>query len=169
MKINIRTITYGGILSALILLATSVFKVPIPSGYGYINLGDGAIFAAAAILGPFSAVCAALGSGLADLIAGAPQYILATVLIKGCMGLLAGYALNRWQKLVWYKLAALFLVCEIIMIGGYFVAELIIYSDRGIAIGNLLFNAIQGLAGIAMGMAIVPLARKIKTWQPWLS
>ncbi len=160
MKINIRTITYGGVLSAVILL-TTLIHITIPSGYGYVNFGDGAIFASAAIMGPFAAISAALGSALADLLVGAPQYMLATFLIKGSMGLLAGFTCKKYPKLALIKLAGLFILCEIIMVGGYFVTEWIMY-DRSIAIGNLIFNAIQGLAGIVMGLAIVPLARKIK-------
>jgi uncharacterized membrane protein len=83
VKSKIRAITYGGILSAVILLATYIIKFPIPGGYGYINFGDGAIFAAAVVLGPFAAICAALGSALADLLAGFPHYMLPTLLIKG--------------------------------------------------------------------------------------
>ena len=95
MNDKIRAITYGGILSAVILLATWVIKFPIPGGYGYINFGDGAIFAAAVVLGPFAAICAAIGSVFADLLAGFPQYMIPTLIIKGLMGLIAGVVLRR--------------------------------------------------------------------------
>ena len=55
----------------------------------------------------------------------------------------------------------LFARCEIIMVGGYFVAEILLYGIAA-ALGTLIFNTLQGLAGIATGLAIVPFARRIK-------
>lgn len=161
MNKNIRAITYGGILSAVILLATYIIKFPIPGGYGYINFGDGAIFAASVVLGPFAAICAALGSMLADLLAGFPHYMLPTFLIKGIMGLIAGFIFKKQPGLKWPGQLLLFAVCEVIMVGGYFVAEIVMYGLAA-AVGTLIFNALQGLAGIATGLAIVPLARRIR-------
>ena len=46
-----------------------------------------------------------------------------------------------------------------IMVGGYFVAEIFLYGLEA-AIGTLVFNALQGVAGIATGLAIVPLRGK---------
>lgn len=162
MNDRIRTITYGGVLSAVILLATFAIKFPIPTGYGYINFGDGAIFATAAILGPYAAISAGLGSALADLIAGYTVYMPATFVIKGAMGLLAGLVMHRYPRLPWYGQIFLFLACEIIMVGGYFVYEWAIYASLAAAAGQLIFNSLQGIAGIATGLAIVPLARKIR-------
>lgn len=161
MKDKIRLITYGGILSAVIMLATYVIRVPIPNAYGYVNFGDGVIFATAAIIGPFAAICAGLGSALADLIAGYTIYAPATFLIKGCMGFLTGLVLKKNPQLAWYILVALFASCEVIMIGGYFLFESVLYGVEA-AVGALLANTIQGAAGIAMGLVIVPLVRRIK-------
>ena len=161
MSDKIRTLTYGGVLSAVIMLAT-LLSLPMPSGYGYINFGDGAIFAAASILGPFAAISAAIGSALADLIVGYSLYMPATFLIKGLMGLISGFALRRSRHMPWYMMAVLFLLCEVIMVGGYFVFEWILYGIAA-ASGQLLFNSLQGIAGIATGLAVVPLARRIRT------
>ncbi len=157
---NIRTMTYGGILSAVILLAT-IINFPIPGGYGYMNFGDGAIYAAAVVLGPFASISAALGSALADLVAGYPHYMLPTFLIKGLMGLVAGLVFSRASRLKWPGQLLLFTVCEAIMVAGYFLAEIIFYGLAAAA-SSLAFNALQALAGIVVGLAIVPLARRIK-------
>lgn len=161
MSDKIRMITYGGVLSAVIMLAT-LLSLPMPSGYGYINFGDGAIYAAAAILGPFAAISAAIGSALADLIVGYSLYMPATFLIKGLMGLISGFGLHHGRRVPWPVMAVLFLVCEVIMVGGYFIFEWILYGIAA-ASGQLLFNGLQGIAGIATGLAIVPLARRIRT------
>ncbi len=160
MNKNIKTITYGGILSAVILLDT-IINFPIPGGYGYMNFGDGAIFAASVILGPYAAISAALGSALADLVAGYPHYMLPTFLIKGLMGLLAGLAFARAAGLKWPGQLLLFTICELVMVGGYFLTEIFLYGLAAAA-SSLFFNALQALAGIVVGLAIVPLARRIK-------
>ena len=82
---KIRMIAYGGILTGLVLVATMFLQIPNGQG-GYVNLGDGVIFASSLILGPFAGVVAALGSVMSDLFLGYAQYAPATLVIKGLMG-----------------------------------------------------------------------------------
>lgn len=161
MKQRILHITYGGILSAVVMLATIAITVPIPNSMGFFNLGDGVIFGIAAILGPFAAISAALGSALADLAFQAPIYIPGTFIIKGTMGFVAGTVLKRKPNLAWYWQIILFAGCELIMVGGYFFYELLLFG-YAYAIGTVPANLLQGVAGIVLGLAIVPLARRIK-------
>ena len=84
---RVRKLALGGLFSALVLLATWQLKVPLP--VGYIHLGDGVIFLSAMLLGNYAALIAGVGSALSDLLAGWPQYIAATFVIKALMGLLA--------------------------------------------------------------------------------
>lgn len=162
MKDNVLKITYGGVLAAVVMLATYVIVIPIPGNTGYFNLGDGVIFGIATILGPFAAISAAIGSGLADLVAGYSIYIPATVIIKGCMGYLAGFVMFKKPNIRWYSLIVLFLVCELIMVCGYFFYEWLL-NGFGNAAAAIPMNLLQGIAAIALGMAIVPLARRVKT------
>lgn len=162
MKDNVLKITYGGVLAAVVMLATYVIVIPIPGNTGYFNLGDGVIFGIATILGPFAAISAAIGSGLADLVAGYSIYIPATVLIKGCMGYLAGFVMFKKPNIRWYSLIVLFLICELIMVCGYFFYEWLL-NGFGNAAAAIPANTLQGIAAIALGMAIVPLARRVKT------
>jgi len=162
MNNKVMRIALGGVLSAVIMLATVAFPIPLPNHMGFINFGDGVIFGVSAILGPFAAIAAALGSSLSDYLLGYAVYIPATALIKGCMGLLAGIVLRRFPKLPWYFMIALFAVCELIMVGGYFLYESLIYGV-GAAVVTVPGNLLQGVAGIILGLAIVPLVRKVKT------
>lgn len=163
MKSNsIRTVALGGILSALVLLATYILK--IPTFIGYINLGDAAIFASAVILGPFAAVSAAIGSSLADLLGAYGQYVPATFLIKGAMGLLAGYAFKRRPNMSLVSAGLLFAVCEIIMLGGYLLFETMIY-DFSTALAALPYNGLQAVAGITLGVVSLPFVRRIRILQ----
>ena len=152
---NIRIIASGGIFTALVLIATYFLRVPLPV-VGYIHLGDGVIFIAAMILGPFAAVPAALGSALADLAAGSPIYIPATILIKGFMGAFAGIMLNKkthWKHIL--PQVIVLAVAEIAMVGGYFAYETALYGVA-IAAGNIIYNAVQAIAGVAIGTACIP-------------
>lgn len=159
---SVRTVALGGVLSALVLLATYVLK--IPTFIGYINLGDAAIFASAVIIGPSAAISAAIGSSLADLIGAYGQYVPATFLIKGAMGLLAGYALKKRPGMSLFAAGLLFALCEIIMVGGYLVFESIIY-DFSTALAAVPYNALQAVAGITLGVVSLPFVRRIRILQ----
>jgi uncharacterized membrane protein len=152
-------IAYGGILTGLVLVATMFLQIPNGQG-GYVNLGDGVIFASSLILGPFAGVVAALGSVMSDLFLGYAQYAPATLVIKGLMGLVAGILLRRQTKNGYFLTAFVFLVCEIIMIGGYFSFESILFGVS-YALVNIIPNLIQAVAGIAVGLASIPVVNKI--------
>jgi uncharacterized membrane protein len=147
---SIRTLAYGGIFTAYFLM------VPLPSKT-YIHLGDGVIFIASMILGPFAGIPAALGSALADFNAGYSFYVPATIIIKGFMGSFAGFMLlkTRWKHILPYILV--FAAAEVFMVGGYFAYEAVVLRlGVGVAAANILPNAIQAIAGVAIGTACIP-------------
>lgn len=45
-------IAAGAMGAALVMIATAWVKIPVPGGAGYAHVGDGMIFACAAVLGP---------------------------------------------------------------------------------------------------------------------
>lgn len=160
MRTTVWRISIGGILAAIIFVATYVIAFPIPQGTGYINFGDGCILAAAALIGPYAGISAAIGSGLADLLAW-PAYVLPTVLIKGGIGLIAGLVLQRRPKLLFAGQLTLFALCELLMVGGYFLTDLLFFGFSK-AWPSVPMNAIQGLAGVVFALAVVPLLRRIQ-------
>ena len=117
---KIRRLALGGVLSALVLLMTYLIKLPVPATGGYVHPGDGVIFLAAILLGPYAALIGAVGSALADLLGGYFVYILPTFLIKGAMGAVAGLMARRKTPL---RNALVFTLCEGIMVLGYFLFE----------------------------------------------
>ena len=157
MKTQNRTIKIVllALTASLILLTTLLY---IPMGIGYYHLGDGFIFAAAALLGPYAGLSAAVGSILADLLSGYLIYAPATAVIKGCMGFVSGLLLRKNCKFI--TILLVLLLCEVMMVGGYFIYESFLYSIAG-AVPSLIPNALQGLAGIILGAVMVPLTRKI--------
>jgi uncharacterized membrane protein len=162
MKMNkrrIRMISYGGLLTGLVLVATMFLHIPNGFG-GNLNLGDGVIFASAMILGPFAGIIAALGSVLADLFSGYGQYAPATLVIKGLMGLVAGLMLRTGKIDKYLYTAFVFMICELIMIAGYFAFESVLFGLT-VSLPSILPNIIQAVAGIAIGLASVPMVKRI--------
>ena len=145
---NIKRIAYTGVLAAFIFLGTLLH---IPTGIGHVNLGDVVILVASYILGPFAAIAAAIGSALADLAAGYPQYIIPTFLIKGIMGLVAGLIMKRnsENKVPLLRKSIAAVIAELIMAAGYFGFESLpfMYGVTA-ALGSVGPNFIQAAAAI---------------------
>lgn len=69
-------------LFAAIITVVTAYVLRIPTGNGYIHLGDSFIFLAASLLPlPYAIAAAAVGAGLADALT-APIWVIATVIIK---------------------------------------------------------------------------------------
>lgn len=143
-------LAYGGMFAAAIAVATMFFKIPII--VGYVHLGDGLIFLAAAVLGPFAALAAGLGSALADLASGYFIYIPVTFCIKAFMALIASWGCRR--KLFFWQTICLYALCEGLMVAGYFFFEWFIYGFETASVA-VLFNVVQGLVGVVVGCVLV--------------
>jgi uncharacterized membrane protein len=153
-------VALAGVFAALIFVATAVTK--ITTGVGYFNLGDGVILTCAYLLGPIAFFPAAIGSALADLMASAVPYIPATFIIKGAMGLLAGWIMRKETVAFPAKLIALVLA-EIIMVAGYFGFESLPFMyGPAVALGQLIPNALQGVVGIVVALILTGLLCPLK-------
>ena len=154
-------LAFGGMMAALVFVATYFFKLPVSITQGYIHLGDGFILLGASLLGWASVPAAAIGSALADLLGGYTLYILPTFVIKGLVAALAVYALRAGRP---YWLTVLLLaVAELLMVAGYFVTEwLLLGYGLAAAAGAVVPNLVQGLSGVALGAVLIPLLRRVK-------
>lgn len=82
---TIRRLTLTALFAALICVMTFVVHLPVGAG-GYVHLGDGFIYLAAAFLPmPHAMAAAGIGAAMADLFAGYPLYIPFTLIIKALM------------------------------------------------------------------------------------
>ncbi|MDD4327653.1 MAG: ECF transporter S component [Eubacteriales bacterium] len=158
-KRKIRKIAYGGILTGLVLVATMFLQMPNGLG-GYINLGDGVIFASAILLGPFAGLVGALGAATSDFLLAYGVYVPATFAIKGAMGLTAGIMLRSRKGDSYFFKALTFLICEVIMVGGYFAFETMLFG-LSVSVPSIMPNIVQGVAGIAVGLALTPIMHKV--------
>jgi len=152
---QVRKITLSGAFAALVFVAT---QIHIPSAIGYANLGDGVLLVGGFLLGPIGFFQAAIGAALADLYLGYPDYIPVTFIIKGLMGLIAGFLLKKKNTSVIWKIIV-FIVCELIMVGGYFLFNI---PRRGIvlAMGSMYSDLIQGLVGVIIAVLLCSILEK---------
>ena len=143
---HIRLLSTAGILSAAIFLLTAFVRIPIPAGY--LNLVDAGVFLVAMLLpAGYAALCAGVGSMLADLI-GFPLYAPVTLAVKGLTALV--FAL-MWRKLPG-KLRYLAFLAVLIVPLGYFLFELVVFKNYAWA--DLPLNLLQAAVGAGLAWAL---------------
>ncbi len=159
-QLTVRRISLLALMSALVVVATIVIRLPIPATGGYLNLGDTIIFITAVLLGPLSGLIAgAVGSSLADILGGFFQFAPWTLVIKGIEGLVAGYLVSilkadpkTWRGIVICFVS--FAAAAAWMTAGYFGAEYVIFGlDWAPPLAELPFNLVQG--GISTVSAVI--------------
>lgn len=163
--------TYDLVLTALmtcmVMVLTFIIRIPVPATQGYIHLGDTMIFLSVFILGwKKGALASATGSAMADLLAGYAHYIPITFVVKGLMALVAGLLIEYAAKHNYtgfkkntFKIIAL-LLAGAIMIGGYYVAESIMYGSWITPLASIPMNCIQLGAGVVLATALEVSLRK---------
>lgn len=149
----------GGMIAALVFLATTFLKLPVPMSSGYVHLGDGILLLGVLLTGPLGVPAAALGSMLADLLLGYTAYALPTFIIKGgtaAVAILAGKAKNPTLRCLWL------IAAETVMVGGYFLLEWLVmgYGLAG-AWANVPGNAVQGTSGVIIAMLLFSVLKRI--------
>ena len=163
MKTKTQKIVMASMLAALCCVATMIIKIPSPLK-GYLNLGDCVVLLSGWLLGPaYGFAAAGIGSAVADVFSGYVVYAPATFVIKGIMAITAHFCFrcmynklgNTPSRIIGGALA------EIEMILGYFIFEGFMYGFMP-SIVNVPANAVQGVAGLIMGIILVKIFDKTK-------
>ncbi len=158
-----KKIVLSALLASLVCVATMLIKIPSPLK-GYLNLGDCVVLLSGWVLSPvYGFLTAGIGSALADIFSGYIIYAPATFVIKGLMALVAyftcrvisGKSNNIISRIISGTLA------EILMVGGYFVFEGFLYGFIP-SLVNIPANAMQGVAGLILGILLVRIFEKSK-------
>ncbi len=119
-----------------------------------------------AVGGIAAVVAAGVGSMLADILLGYPQYALATLIIKSLMALVCFIIMRKAHyKMLTNSLGML--IAAIIMVVGYVGFEYFL-SGQGGAIAVIYPNILQGVAGIVLGNIIINALDKIKPLTPYI-
>jgi len=148
MQKKLRHLSMAALLAALIMVFTAfVGRIFLPGTGGYIHFGDSLIFLAACLLPkPYAVLAGVLGAGLADLLSPLPVYAIPTVAIKACIALL--FSAKR-EKILCPRNALALLPAAVITLGGYYLAEWVIYSWAA-ALATLPFNLLQAAGSAAL-------------------
>ncbi len=151
-----KTLVSAAMLASLTCVATMIIKIPSPVK-GYLNLGDCVVLLAGWMLPPgYAFLAAGLGSALADLFSGYAAYVPATFVIKGTMAVIAIFAYRRLEERLGVRPARILsgILAETEMVLGYFLFESILYGAAPSAV-NIPANAVQGAAGLILGIALL--------------
>ena len=151
-----------GIMTALATIMTIVIKVPYPGTSGYFNLGDTMVMLGGLLLGPIGGfIAGGVGSALADVATGYTFYAPITLVVKGLEGMAVGYLSSKsltHSRLNGRDILAV-IVGSIIMLTGYFIAQVILF-DIVVAIGELVtVNLAQVSIGAVVTLLIGPTIR----------
>ena len=163
MNSKIKKIVLSALMAAMVCIATMMIKIPSPMK-GYINLGDCVVLLCGWMLAPWYGFAAAgIGSALADVFSGYITYAPATFVIKGAMALIAYAAFKLLSGRIG-KLPAQIIggvLAELAMVAGYYVFEGFMYGFLPSAV-NIPANAVQGVAGIVIGIVLVKAFERLK-------
>lgn len=149
------------IFTALTTILTLTIRIPFPATGGYFNFGDAMVMLGGLLLGPVGGFfVGGIGSAIADMI-GFPIFAPITLVVKGLEGMAVGYIASGVRgstKVNRLDIIAVF-VGALIMLVGYFIAELLMF-DLAVAIGELVaINWLQVTAGGIVTILIGPTIR----------
>ncbi|WEV39231.1 ECF transporter S component [Lactobacillus sp. ESL0680] len=162
-KLTLGQLVFLALLTALNVVLSRILIIPIPATHGNINFCDTGIFLAAITLGPVAGLLVGGLSGfLLDLLSGYAQFMLFSLVIHGLEGLLVGLLVKKAVQdgRKWLRYILALAVGIIVMVGGYYLANWLLYSTAAGVLG-LLTDTIQGIAGAIVAVILLPALQKV--------
>ncbi|MBQ5919262.1 MAG: ECF transporter S component [Lachnospiraceae bacterium] len=156
----------AALMAALACIMTMIIKVPSPLK-GYVNLGDCIVLVAGWMFSPtYGLLAAGIGSAMADVFSGYLLYAPATFVIKGLMALTAYYGYKLCSKKIGDLPSRIIsgVMAEILMVLGYYVFEGFLYGFIP-SLVNIPANAVQGVAGLIIGVALIKILKSNKMFK----
>ena len=151
-QMNAKQITLAALAMALVCVSTMMIQIPIP--LGYMHLGNCCIL----LFGVFfsktiGTLAGGVGSCMADLLSGYPQWILPTLIIKGIMGY-AIAAISKDKdgqvKMASWRTFAASAAGILIMIVGYTVAGIFLYGSVASGLAQIPGLTMEGVIGMIL-------------------
>ena len=164
MRSKTKDLVLSALLISLVFVATEInFRLPISINGGLIHLGNTMLFMSAIVFGKRKgAVAGAFGMGLFDILSGWVAWAPFTFIIRGIMGYIIGYVSNsndrKGNSTTWNLIGIV--ISGIIMIAGYYIAEIIITGNYIAPITSIPGNIIQIVFGALFGLPIVKALKK---------
>jgi uncharacterized membrane protein len=161
-KINVHTISYCAMLSALVFALTFInIRLPLPGTGGLVHLGNIPVVVAAVVFGKkHSAIAGAVGMTLFDLVGGYFVWAPFTLIIRLLSGFIMGWFSEKKQgKSLGMNLIGI-LLSGVILIGGYYLAELALFGNAIVALTSIPGNLLQVAVAIAIGLPLATAPKK---------
>ena len=146
---HLKNIVLAALFAAMVYIMTAF--VHIPTHQGYVHIGDGVIYLAAALLPtPYAIGAAAIGAGLSDYLSGYAMWVLPTMIIKAFT---ASVFTCKKQTIINKRNLLAIIPAVIICIGGYYIAGVLLAFLSGssfnaaivAALADIPSNLIQGV------------------------
>lgn len=156
----------SAMFAALIAVMTAYIKFNTGINEGYLHFGDGMIYLASCILPlPYAMLAAAIGGGLADILAGAAIWAPATAIIKACNALPFALVFARKRtkspdRLLNKGTAFMPIVSGLVTVFGYLLAEGLMYTFPT-ALTSVPFSIIQAVGSAILFYAAAPALDKV--------
>ncbi|MEA4961460.1 ECF transporter S component [Lutispora sp.] len=145
---KIKRIAFLGLFMALLVIATSVFRFPVPTFNLYFNLGEAVIYLVALLYGgPAGAVIGGVGSALSDVLGGYPVWAPITFAIKGAEGFVVGMLSKRYKPYFAVSAGA------VLMMAGYAAAAGLLYGSGAVPLelaGDFVQTSMGGIIAIML-------------------
>ena len=137
MNSTTKKVTYTGLMMGLCLIGTFIVQIQISPTGGYIHLGDAFVFLSGILLGPvYGAIAAGIGSAMADVLAGWAAWAVPTLIVKGAMAFIVGYAFKQKGK-----------VSTLLTSQSLFIGYVAIWTGLIIIVNRLFTHSTEDLSG----------------------
>jgi uncharacterized membrane protein len=150
------------VLTALTTVATIIIAIPFPTSTGFLNFGDALVMLSGLLLGPIGGFFAGgVGSAMGDVALGYVHFAPITLVVKGFEGMIVGYASRRVgmvSRLTRIDIAGL-ITASLVMMFGYFVAEIFLVGLWAAFLELITLNWIQVTAGSIITAITGPVIR----------
>ena len=138
---HLKYMILSALFAAMIYIMTAL--VHIPTHQGYVHIGDGCIFLAAALLpAPYAMGAAAIGAGLSDYLSGYALWVVPTMIIKAAM---ASVFVGRRQNIICKRSLFCLVPASVICVGGYYIAGALLAIVSGSAVGAAFSAAVADI------------------------
>lgn len=155
VNLKVKDLVTTSLLIAIVFIATNInFKLPIAiNNGGLVHLGMAMNILAAILYGKRKgAIAGAFGMGLFDLLSPYVMWSPFTFIIHFAIGYIVGVIAYKRNN-IFYSLLAVF-AAGILKVGGYYIAEIILYRNIFSPITSIPGNVTQVVVGAAIAIPL---------------
>ncbi|WP_099203427.1 ECF transporter S component [Miniphocaeibacter massiliensis] len=159
---ELRNIVFCALLIALVIIGTIIIRIPIPAVAGYVHFGDLFIFLGSCIFGPIiGGIAGGLGSASADILVGASQWAVFSLIIKSLIGFVVGKFAYKHKFHSLRNLIGIIIAIVILVIGYYIVGSILLGSFKA-GLVSIPYDIAQGVVSGVVYFVIGEKISKIK-------